>query len=42
MRAGFGQFNVPTDEYLQYAAQFGATDGRLHTPQCIKSPDRWL
>ena len=26
MRPAFGQFNVPTDEYLQYAAQFGATD----------------
>src|SRR5436190_10343264 len=40
MRAGFGQFNVPTDEYLQYAAQFGATDVLLNTPQ-LPGGARW-
>ena len=40
MRAGFGQFNVPTDEYLQYAAQFGATDVLLNTPQ-LPGGERW-
>jgi len=32
MRAGFGQFNQATTEYLQFAAQFGATDVLLNTP----------
>ena len=40
MRPGFGQFNVPTDEYLQYAAQFGATDVLLNTPQ-LPGGERW-
>ena len=40
MRPGFGQFNVPTDENLQYAAQFGATDVRLNTPQ-LPGGERW-
>ena len=40
MRAGFGQFNVPTDEYLQFAAQFGATDVLLNTPQ-LPGGTRW-
>src|SRR3954451_23502854 len=40
MRAGFGQFNVPTDEYLQYAAQFGATDVLLNTP-VLPGGARW-
>src|SRR5687768_15880941 len=40
MRAGFGQFNVPSDEYLQYAAQFGATDVLLNTPQ-LPGGERW-
>ena len=40
MRAGFGQFNVPTDEYLQFAAQFGATDVLLNTPQ-LPGGERW-
>ena len=40
MRAGFGQFNVPTDEYLQFAAQFGATDVLLNTPQ-LPGGARW-
>ena len=32
MRPGFGQFNVATPEYLQFAVQFGATDVLLNTP----------
>ena len=32
MRPGFGQFNVATPEFLQFAAQFGATDVLLNTP----------
>ena len=32
MRPGFGQFNVSTDEYLRFAAQFGATDILFNTP----------
>ena len=32
MRPGFGQFNVATVEYLQFAAQFGATDVLFNTP----------
>ena len=41
MRPGFGQFNVPTDEYLQYAAQFGATDVLLNTPLLPGVGGRW-
>jgi mannonate dehydratase len=41
MRPGFGQFNVPTDEYLQFAAQFGATDILLNTPQLPGGGGRW-
>jgi mannonate dehydratase len=40
MRAGFGQFNVATPEYLQFAAQFGATDVLLNTP-ILPGADRW-
>jgi mannonate dehydratase len=40
MRAGFGQFNVPTDEYLQFAAQFGATDVLLNNP-ILPGGSRW-
>ena len=40
MRAGFGQFNVATREYLQFAAQFGATDVLLNTPQ-LPGGQRW-
>src|SRR5215217_3715433 len=40
MRPGFGQFNVPTDEYLQFAAQFGATDVLLNTP-VLPGGARW-
>jgi mannonate dehydratase len=40
MRPGFGQFNVATDEYLQFAAQFGATDVLLNTPE-LPGAQRW-
>ena len=32
MRPGFGQFMVASEEYLQFAQQFGATDILLNTP----------
>ena len=40
MRPGFGQFNVATPEYLQFAAQFGATDVLLNTP-LLPGAQRW-
>ena len=40
MRPGFGQFNVATTEYLQFAAQFGATDVLLNTP-LLPGAQRW-
>ena len=40
MRPGFGQFNVPTDEYLQFAAQLGATDVLLNNP-ILPGGSRW-
>jgi mannonate dehydratase len=40
MRPGFGQFNVATPEYLQFAAQFGATDVLLNTP-ILPGGERW-
>jgi len=40
MRPGFGQFNLATDEYLQFAAQFGATDVLLNTP-VLPGTRRW-
>ena len=40
MRPGFGQFNVATPEYLQFAAQFGATDVLLNTP-LLPGAHRW-
>ena len=40
MRPGFGQFNVPADEYLQFAAQFGATDILLNNP-ILPGGQRW-
>jgi mannonate dehydratase len=40
MRAGFGQFNVASAEYLQFAAQFGATDVLLNTP-LLPGAVRW-
>ncbi len=41
MRPGFGQFNVSTDEYLRFAAQFGATDVLLNTPLLPTAGGRW-
>ncbi len=41
MRPGFGQFNVATPEYLQFAAQFGATDVLLNTPLLPGAGGRW-
>jgi mannonate dehydratase len=40
MRPGFGQFSLPTDEYLEFAAQFGASDVLLNTPQ-LPGAQRW-
>ncbi len=40
MRPGFGQFNVATPEYLQFAAQFGATDVLFNTP-LLPGAERW-
>jgi mannonate dehydratase len=40
MRPGFGQFNVATPEYLQFAAQYGATDVLLNTP-LLPGGQRW-
>jgi mannonate dehydratase len=40
MRPGFGQFNLATDEYLQFAAQYGATDVLLNTP-VLPGARRW-
>jgi len=40
MRPGFGQFNVATAEFLQFAAQYGATDVLLNTP-VLPGAQRW-
>ncbi len=40
MRPGFGQFNVATAEFLQFAAQYGATDVLLNTP-VLPGDHRW-
>ena len=40
MRPGFGQFNVATAEFLQFAAQYGATDVLLNTP-ILPGGHRW-
>ena len=40
MRPGFGQFNVATPEYLRFAAEYGATDVLLNTPQ-LPGASRW-
>ena len=40
MRPGFGQFNVATAEFLQFAAQYGATDVLLNTP-VLPGDRRW-
>ena len=41
MRAGFGQFKEATPEYLRFAAQFGATDILLNTPNLPGAGGRW-
>jgi mannonate dehydratase len=40
MRAGFGQFSDASPEYLAFAAQFGATDVLLNTPN-LPGGERW-
>jgi mannonate dehydratase len=40
MRPAFGQFDLATDEYLQFAAQFGAADVLLNTPS-LPGAQRW-
>src|SRR2546428_11747418 len=40
MRPGFGQFNLATPEFLQFAAQYGATDVLLNTP-VLPGAHRW-
>ncbi|NQW19095.1 MAG: mannonate dehydratase [Chloroflexi bacterium] len=41
MRAGFGQFHSATAEYLEFAAQYGATDILLNTPDLPGGNGRW-
>jgi mannonate dehydratase len=41
MRAGFGQFKEATPEYLRFAAQCGATDVLLNTPDLPGVGGRW-
>ena len=41
MRPGFGQFMVASEEYLQFAQQFGATDILLNTPSIPGDGGRW-
>ena len=41
MRAGFGQFREATPEYLRFAAQYGATDVLLNTPDIPGGGGRW-
>ena len=41
MRAVFGQFKEATPEYLRFAAQFGATDILLNTPNLPGAGGRW-
>ena len=41
MRAGFGQFREATPEYLRFAAQYGATDVLLNTPDLPGVGGRW-
>ena len=41
MRVGFGQFRDPLPEYLQFAAQFGATDVLLNTANLPSDNGRW-
>ena len=41
MRVGFGQFRDPLPEYLQFAAQYGATDVLLNTANLPSDNGRW-
>ena len=41
MRPGFGQFQVASEEYLQFAQQFGATDILFNTPLIPGDGGRW-
>ena len=41
MRAGFGQFNTPTPEFLRFAAQYGVKDVLLAQPQIPDSGGKW-
>ena len=41
MRAGFGQFQTPSSDYLQYAAQFGVTDVLLNQANLPGDNGRW-
>ena len=41
MRAGFGQFSQPSQEYLRFCAQFGATDVLLNSANLPGNGGRW-
>ncbi len=41
MRAGFGQFSQPSQEYLRFCAQFGATDVLLNSANLPGTGGRW-
>ena len=41
MRAGFGQFNTPSPEYLRFAAQYGVRDVLLNTPTLPDAGGKW-
>ena len=41
MRAGFGQFSQPSQEYLRFCAQFGATDVLLNSANLPGAGGRW-
>ena len=42
MRAGFGQFSEPTPDYLEFAAQFGATDVLLNQARLPSVEGKWM
>jgi hypothetical protein len=41
MRAGFGQFQVPSPEYLLFALQFGVTDILFNTVNIPSVGGKW-
>lgn len=41
MRAGFGQFNTASPEFLHFAAQYGVKDVLLNTPQLPDTGGKW-